>query len=270
MKKTLYIILFLIFASALAILVFDIWSTTRTIQLTGRAGSLKIERQYNASRWSSPVPIKKIHAYTATFAPNYPVIVETEQQLVAGREYFIQFVTREQAQAVRDQALRPIAGSVRLRLTEDGNPSGVASTAAMDTILAKAMGDAPAAGVTGPAEATVRNSVPFLFGGVNDSTLELIWNNSAFGEWAVLVVLLLLTKVMLINAWFTPLRARRVKADRTDFVHPSLRRIDADEPPAQPQRIAIAPRPVAVKPEESGQGTPPGTPSHPPLKLPRK
>lgn len=232
-------------------------------------GTLKIDRQYNASRWAEPLPLKKIHAYTATLAPRHAVIVETDQKLVAGREYFIRFLTRDKAAAVRGRTLRPPSGSLRIRLTEDGDPVGIARTHTMDRTLSRALGDAPEADGGAPATGHAGDSVPFLIGGANDNTLELVWQNSTAGEWLVLIALLLLTKAVSLSAWFTPLRERHARADRPDFVHPSLRKIDPDAPPAPPQPLTLAPKSAPV-PADPPMDKAPGGAQHPPLKLPRK
>ena len=269
MKKTLLLIVSFILTCFVAILLVDIWETTAVVQQEGRTGTLKIERQYNASRWDSPLPLKKINVYTATLAPKHAVIIETDQELVAGREYFIRFLPRDKASAVRERALRPIAGSLRARLAADGKPDGIVSTDAMDRALEKAMGDAPKGDVAAPATDHANKSVSFLIGGANDGVLELIWQNSTVGEWLVLIALLFLTKALLLSAWFTPWSERESKADRPKFIHPSLRRIDPDEPAAPPKPIALAPKstpsPSSPPPDEAPENT-----AHPPLKLPRK
>lgn len=265
MKKTLLILTSLILAGLLSTLIADTWRTTDAIRQQGREGSLKIEGQYNASRWSVPLPLKKIHVYSAILAPNHKVVVETDQELVSGHQYFIRFLDRETAVAVRAKALRPPVGSVRLQVAGDGKSTVTESTAAMDRMLERAMGDATT-GTAPPPANSANASVPFLIGGANDSTIELIWNNSAVGEWLLLLVLALATKATLLSAWFTPWHERRIKADRTDFVHPSLQRIDADAPPVRPEPIVFAPKP---EPADTPPENPPSA-AEPLLKLPRK
>ena len=268
MKKTLLILASIALTGLLVILVSDTWRTTEAIREQGREGALKIEGQYNSSRWTSPVPLKKIHTYTATLVPDHEVVVQSDQDLTSGRQYFIRFLSRENTPAVRAEALRPIAGSMRLRLISDGRPDATESTAAMYRMLAKAMeGEEP--GVAASGQDRTSDSVPFLLGGANDSTLELIWANSRPGEWLLLAVLLLITKALALKAWFTPWRPRRIKADRTEFVHPTLRRIDADAPPPPPLPIIL---PVRSPP--SGVDAPPPAKAEavpePLLKLPRR
>ena len=270
MKKILLLIVSFTLTCFVAILLIDIWDTTTAVQRDGLIGTLKIDRQYNASRWDAPLPLKKINVYTATLAPKHAVIVETDQELIAGREYFIRFITRDKTSAIREHTLRPIAGSMRARLAADGKPVGIESTDPIDRVLEKAMGDAPKSGDAVPAAGHTNDSVSFLIGGSNDSTLELIWRNSTVGEWLALGALLLVTKAMLLSTVFTPWSEHRAKADQPNFIHPSLRRIDPDAPSAQPKRrIALPPKstpdPSGHSPDEAPEDT-----THPPLKLPRK
>lgn len=271
MKKTLLLFVSFSLTCLIAILLIDVWDTTTAIQKDGVVGTLKIERQYNASRWAAPLPLKKIHVYTATLAPKHAVIVETDQELVDGRQYFVRFLTRDKAPAVRERALRPIPGSLRVRLATDGTPETVESTAAMDQALGKAMGDAPKGSSTAtPTAARAGDSVPFLIGGATDTTLELLWQNSTVGEWLALGALLFITKAFLLSAWFTPWSDRHEKAERKKFIHPSLRRIDADATtPAPSAPIPLARKSIPLPPrQETGEDT--ESPHHPPLKLPRK
>lgn len=269
MKKTLFLFVSFILTCVVAILLIDTWETTAAIQRESTVGTLKIERQYNASRWAEPLPLKKIHAYTATLAPKHAVIVETDQDFVNGRQYFIRFLTRDKAPAISERALRPISGSLRIRLATDGTPETVESTAAIDRALGKAMGDAPkTSAAAAPTAGREADSVPFLVGGANDSTLELIWQNSTVGEWMFLIVLLFLTKASLLSAWFTPWSDRAEKAEQKKFVHPSLRKIDADtttHTPPPPIPLVRKSIPLPTRQESSDDAD---TATHPPLKLP--
>lgn len=274
MKKTFYLIASLLLAGLIAAFIHSVWQTTAYIQNNSREGTLRIDRQYNASRWAEPLPLKKINTYTATLAPHYEVIVESDQELVAGRQYFIRFLTRDRTQGAPSSHLRPIPGTLRLRADDDGTPVKVEPTAVMDRLVKKAIGplgpgqvETPAADLAIPGHGG--GSVPFLIGGARDNLLELVWNNSSTGEWLALLIAGLALNVTAINALTLPWRPRISKVDDKDFVHPSLRKIDADLPPAPAPRIVFTPKVDAPAPDLA---KPPATPVYtdPPLKLPRK
>jgi hypothetical protein len=249
MKKILLLLGSLLGAGVIGLLVFDAWKTAELIRREGVEGSLKIDRQYNASRWAAPVPIKKIHVYAATLVPAYEVVVETDQELVPGKTYFVRFLTRDKAQPLREQALRPVSGGMRPRVAEDGKPPVADPTAALDRLVEKAMGSTERPAGARPAAGQQAKSVPFFFGGANDNVIELIWNNSASGEWVLLCVLVMLTAMTGLNGIFTPWREMRRSSEADDFIHPAMRKIEADQPTAPPPRLKLAPRPVPVDTE---------------------
>jgi hypothetical protein len=284
MKKIFFLFVSLICAGEIALLVSDTWKTTTAIQRQGVEGTLKIERQYNASRWAEPVPIKKIHTYSAILAPNYEIVVETDQELTQGKPYFIRFLTRDKAQAVRAQALRPITGTLRQRLSDDVTPPALDASAFLDRLVDRAMGTPAKSSTIEPTSGHEDQTVPFLLGGANDSMVELIWNNSAPGEWILLFVLVMLAGMTGLNAIFTPWRKKRPPSTESDFVHPAMRKIEADKPTPSPQRLKLAPKTTQVDKDATRPATTLTTPSAmqsamqsattsampPPLKLYRK
>jgi hypothetical protein len=132
---------------------------------------------------------------------------------------------------------------------EDGTPVTLQDTDLFERALDKAMGP-PAAGVyirpRAVAEAapdTTAPTVPFLIVEPGAVTWQVIWNNTQVGEWAVLVGWLLVLQWLFTHAWNLPWRSNaQSKTAKKDFVHPSLRRIDADQPEAPKAKISYTPR----------------------------
>lgn len=268
MKKLLYLLSALLLASLIAVVLVNTWQTTDYLRSHGREGTLQINGEYNASRWSSPLPLKKIHVYAGTLSGEFPVIVESDQKLAAKKSYFVRFLTRDAAQAAHEMSIRPLPGSLRLRTSSDGAPVPNDPAQAGDILLAKAMG-APASAppaqdrISQPAAAGA-GAVPFLIGGAQDTTLESIWRNSAPGEWLLLGVAAVMLNMLTLAAWSHPWRERpRAIADEKSFTHPALKTIEPAPPiaPHAPIPLPAADR-DAVHPPEPGA-------ADPLLKLPR-
>ncbi len=240
MRKIIYFVIALIIAAVLGAIFHDGLETAAFVKEQGRESTLKIGRQYNASVWSAPLPIKKIHTYEAVLANKYDVLIETDQTLAEKQEVFIRFVTRDLADQLRAQATRPVAGAIRLRTDTDGRAPRTAETDLFDSLVDRAMGPTvnstprPATEVAKAEPDRTRPTVPFLIGGAADTPLELLWKNTTATEIVLFAFGLLLLKAFLINAWTTPFRTGSEK----NFVHPSLR---STLPPA-PTPAATAPK----------------------------
>ncbi|AKC82186.1 hypothetical protein IMCC26134_04230 [Verrucomicrobia bacterium IMCC26134] len=247
MKKIFWFLVSLAIAASLGSLLWNSWLTTKYFQEQGTMATLRIGNKYNASRWAEPLPIKKIHAYAAVLLPDHEVLIETDQELDKGKDYFIRFLTRDVASAGREFSLRPLVSDIRLKSEADGTPVKLADTDLMDHFVDKAMGP-PAKGVyvaprpvaeAGPDHN--KPTVPFYLAGAKDSTFEITWNNCTLGECLIVGGWLLVLQMVFIHAWITPFFNRRAGSERADFVHPSQRRIDPDAPEQRTKPIAFKP-----------------------------
>jgi hypothetical protein len=271
MNKTLYLIATLVIAGLLAAVTIDVWRSHDFIKTQGIEGTLRIGQRYNASRWAEPLPLKKIHAYTATLAPRFEVIVESDQYLTPGKQVFIRHLELGGKPAPEtSHLLRPLAGSIRLRTEADGAPAKIDPTAPLNQALDKAMGTPAASSRTEGSTATNPDQKPvaFLIGGANDGLFELIWNNSRAGEWVLLLFVLFLLQAFAVNAWTLPWREYKPLEQDKEFVHPSLEQIEPDAPRAPAARITLKLKPAVPEPEASVLPEPVST-NHV-LKLPRK
>lgn len=93
MKKIFWFLVSFAIAASLGALLHNTWKTAEYFQAKGREATLKVGKKYNASRWTSPVPLKQIHAYTATLLPDHEVLIESDQDLAEGKEYFIRLLS---------------------------------------------------------------------------------------------------------------------------------------------------------------------------------
>ncbi|HSI07180.1 MAG: hypothetical protein ACAH89_11440 [Rariglobus sp.] len=272
MNKTLYLIASLVIAGLIAAVTIDVWRSHDFIKKQGVEGTLRIGQLYNSSRWAEPLPLKKIHAYTATLAPHFEVIIESDQDFTPGKQVFIRHLELGRKPAPEtSHLLRPLAGSIRLRTEADGAPAKVDPTAPLNLALDKAMGTPTASSKAEGSVATNPNQEPvaFLVGGANDGLFELIWNNSRAGEWALLFFMLFLLQAFAINAWTLPWREYKPLEQDKDFVHPSLEQREPDAPRAPATRITLKPKPVVPEPEVSVKPEAASETDHV-LKLPRK
>lgn len=250
MKKILWFAFGLALLTGLGSVVWNTWQTTVYFQENGQTGGITIGKKYNASRWTSPIPLKKLHAYTAVLAPHHEVLIESDQALTENSEYFIRFLLRDTAEAAREWSIRPLASSIRLKAAADGTPVKLSDTDIFDRVLDKAMGPVgpevyvrPRA-VAEAAPSHEKPTVPFLLAGAEDSTLEIVWRNTTVGELIIAGLWLLMAKIILLHAWTTPFNpSRRTGVERKDFVHPSLRRIDADAPDTPSAKLTYTPKP---------------------------
>lgn len=269
MKKLFYILASLAVGAVVGVFVFQALRNTTHLRTHGREGTVMIDQRYSESRWSRPLPLKKIHAYTATLEPRHEVIVESDQPLDENRSYSILFLTRDQADEARRTLLRPISGAIRLRTANDPVPTRKDPTDPMNRLMSKAMGSAtgPKASQASPDSQDIDKnaSVPFLIVRSGENFIQTLWGNSRIGEWIFVLAALLLFNALCRHAWKLPWGATVAAADKKDFVHPSLRAIDPD-PPAKPRPpVEFTPSPPPEPP------SPPAVPDNdPPLKLPRR
>ncbi|MCU0791672.1 MAG: hypothetical protein MUE42_02195 [Opitutaceae bacterium] len=251
MKKILWFALGLGLLAAFIAIASNTWHTAAYFQAHGRDGVVVIGAKYNTSLWSKPLPLGKIHSYVAVLAPDHELILETDRDLPQNGEHFVKFLLRDTAVTARDYSVRPLVNTLRLKSAADGTPVRLADTNLFDRIVDKAMGP-PAAGVyvrpreTAEAAPTrTAPSVPFVFAGAKDDTWELVWNNLGFGECLLAAFWLLAIKVVLLHAWAIPFDPNRpVGAERKDFVHPSLKKIEPDATPAASTKLSYVPKPA--------------------------
>lgn len=251
MKKIFWFLVSFALLAALGLLLKNSRDTVRYFQDQGRQATLKVGKKYNASRWTEPLPLKKIHAYTAMMLPDHEILIESDQELGEGTEYFIRFLTRDIADAGRALSRLPVVNTIRLKSEVDGTPVKLADADLMDRAIEKAMGP-PAKGVYVPqrvvAEAGpdhAKPTVPFLFTGSKDPIPEVLWNNSTIGELFVIAGWAFMGLFLFLHAWSVPLfSSRKAGSERNDFVHPSQRRIDPDMPAPPSARLQYKPNPT--------------------------
>lgn len=249
MKRIFLLLLGLGLAVAIGQLGWNLWQTTRYFEENGREATLVIGKRYNAERWSAPVPLKKIHTYTAKLQPKYEVLVESDQELKDGEMRTIRFLTRDVARGLVDYSIRPMANTLRLRGAEDGAPVKIEDTALFDNLVDKWMGP-PAKGVyvrpRAVAEAAPSNekpTVPFVFVDAGDNTWKILWSNSRVQEWLIFGLGLLSVQSLLIAAYDRHKEAGALKKLGKGYVHPSLRKIEADAPESPAKKLTYVPRP---------------------------
>lgn len=249
MKKIFWFLVSFALLSALGLLLKNSRDTVTYFQEQGRPATLKVGKKYNASRWTEPLPLKKIHAYTAMMLPDHAILIESDQELGEGTEYFIRFLTRDIADAGRSLSRLPLVNTIRLKSEVDGTPVKIADSDLMDRAIEKAMGP-PAEGVYVPqrvvAEAGpdhVKPTVPFFFTGSKDPVPEVLWNNSTIVELFIIAAWAFMGLFFFLHAWSTPLfPSRKAGSERNDFVHPSLRRINPDMPADASVRLQYKPK----------------------------
>jgi hypothetical protein len=111
--------------------------------------------------------------------------------------------------------------------------------------------------------------VPFVFAGAKDDTWEVVWHNMGFGECLLAAFWLLAIKVVLLHAWTVPFDPNRpVGAERKDFVHPSLRKIEPDATPAASGKLSYVPKPADHDYIQAAKSIPPPTGAREPLAPP--
>lgn len=271
LSKLSYIGATVVLAALLGAVGFETWRSHDHIRLNGHEAALVVGLQYNASRWAEPLPLKKLHSYTAKLSPNFDAVIETDQQLAPRQQVFIRHLpSGDTSDRGPLSFLRPISGRIRLRAPTDGVPSAVDPTAPLDHAVNLAMNAKTGASAVVSAPDPNRPTVAFLIGGANDSTLELIWNNSRAGEWVLLGLGLFLLQAFALNAWTLPWREFKPCDEDKDFVHPSLETVEPDAPRPAVKRIAYKPRTPAAAPATEASEPPSATEGETKLKLPRK
>lgn len=280
MKKILWFLVALALAAGLYLVFAKAWNSTKYFHEKGRDATLKVGRKYNASRWSSPLPIKKIHSYLAVLSPDHEVLIESDQDLKEGTEIFVRFLLRDAATAAEEAKLWKFTGSIRLKSEADGTPVRLKDTNIFDRTVEKAMGPLGEGAYVPPVEVAEnapdrdKPTVPFLIAGAQDAPLEMLWNNTSVGEWIILGFWVLLIKMIVLHAWSTPFNPNRTGADKKGFVHPSLRRVEsADAAPKPKVTVSYVPKPEdhdyigVAKPATPPPAPAPAAPPPPPAKV---
>lgn len=247
MKRLLLLLLGLGLLYAVGALAWNVRETTRYFVANGREATLEIQQRYNAERWASPLPVKKILTYTARLQPKYDVLIETDQELKPGQKITIRFLTRDVAAEAVALSKRPLVNTIRLRGAEDGAPVKLEETDAVDQMIDKAMGP-PAEGVNVKQRAVAETApnrekptVPFLIEEPGDTTWGLIVRNSRAGEWVSLSLTVLIALSFLSAALERHKEPKGLGSSGKKFIHPSLRKIEADAPEAQ-RKIPYVPK----------------------------
>lgn len=258
MKRIILLVLALGLAVFLGRLGWNVWETTRYFQAHGRDATLVIGKRYNTERWSSPLPLKKIYTYTAKLEPKYDVLIESEQELRENDTVPVRFLPRDAAGEARAFSMRPLVNTMRLRGPDDGAPVKLDDTDAFDRLVDRAMGP-PAEGVyvrrrpvREAAPSRDKPTVPFLITTAQGGTWSLVWKNSRVLEWMALGLAILAVNSLLGAAWARHQAARRPGVGKKGFVHPSLRKIQADAPDEPSKKLTYVPKPdeEIVLPEE--------------------
>jgi len=272
MKKIFWLLVTLALVAAIAAPVWNTWKATEFFIEHGRDATLKVGSKYNASRWATPLPLKKLHSFTGVLLPDHAVLIESDQDLKSGEEYFVQFLTRDVAEGSHAISWRPLVNTIRLKSEADGTPVRLADTDLMDRAVEKAMGPVGPMVYVKPrvvAEAAPdheKPKVPFILAGANDTVIEILWNNSTFGEWLVLGIGLVLLNVIGAYALSLPwIQRRKSGTERADFVHPAMRRIDADAPDEASSRLVLK-RGTGTEGSSASPATPPNSAPPPEVK----
>jgi hypothetical protein len=250
MKRLFLLLLALGLAYSLGQLGWNVWETTRYFEDHGREATLVIGERYSTEHWSRPLPLKKIYTYTARLEPSHEVMIQTDQELATNARLAIRFLPRDAAAELEGFSLRPIANNVRLRGEADGVPVRVEATNAFDRLVGRAMGP-PAPGVYVAPRSNTREAplardkptVPFLIIPAGASTWDIVWKNSRAFEWIAFVLCLFAVQSLLLAAWARQKAAMRPVMDDRTFVHPSLRRQDADAADAPSKKLTYVPKP---------------------------
>jgi hypothetical protein len=249
MKRLFLLLLGIGLAAFLGRLGWNVWETTRYFEAHGREATLVIGKRYNTERWSRPVPLKKIYAYTARLEPKYDVLIESEQEFKEGDQIEIRFLPRDAAEEARAFSMRPLVNTIRLRGPDDGSPVKLDDTDAFDRLVDRAMGP-PAEGVyvrrrpvREAAPSREKPTVPFLVAPPDTGTWGLVWKNSRVLEWMALGLAVLAVNSLFASAWARHQEARRPGAHKKGFVHPTLRKIEADAPDAPSKKLTYVPKP---------------------------
>ena len=248
MKRLILLLLGVGLGALIGMVGWNSWQCARFFHDQGREATVVIGKRYNAERWTTP-PIKQIRSYTAKLEPQYEVLLETDQELKDGETRQIRFLTRDLATDLVDYSMRPVANSLRLRAAEDGSPVKIEDTRLFDEMVDKWMGP-PGPGVQirprAQAEAApshAKPTVPFVFAEKNDGPWDILWTNSRIQEWALLGLGLLGVQSLLLAAYDRQKDARLKSVRGKKFVHPSLRKIEADAPEAASKKIAYTRKP---------------------------
>ncbi len=249
MKRVYLLLIGLGLAALIGRLGWNVWQSARFFRDQGREATVVIDKRYNAERWTSPIPIKKIYAYTAKMEPTYEVLLETDQDLKDGEKLAIRFLTRDLAASLLDYSARPVVNTLRLRGSEDGTPVKIEDTALFDAMVDKWMGP-PAPGTyirprpqAEKAPGTGKPTVPFVFAAKEAGTWDIVWKNSRAQEWVLLGLGLLAVQSLILAAYEHHKDGRLKKSRGKKFVHPSLRKVEASAPDTPSQKLAYVAKP---------------------------
>ena len=248
MKRVFLLLLGLGLAALIGRLGWNTWQSARFILDQGREATVVIGKRYNAERWTSPLPIKKVYTYTAKMEPKYEVLLETDQDLKDGQTLAIRFLTRDLAADLVDYSMRPVVNTLRLRGAEDGSPVKVEDTELFDAMVDKWMGP-PAPGTyirqrpqAEKAPNTGKPTVPFAFAEKGATTWDVVWSNSRVQEWILLGMGLLGVQTLLLSAYDHHKDSRLKKSRGKKFVHPSLRKVEAASPETPSKKLTYVPK----------------------------
>ncbi|TAG33298.1 MAG: hypothetical protein EAZ36_00870 [Verrucomicrobia bacterium] len=256
MKKTLWFAFGCLLLFGLVQVLRNSWQTAEYFRESGRPASIKVGTKCNASHWSSPLPLKRVHTYVALLAPDHEVVISTAKDLKENETYFVRFLLRDKAAIGRELSFRPIVESMRLKAEADGTPVRLEDTSLFDRALEKAMGPlgpgayVPPARVAEAAPSQKSPSVPFMISGENDGPFTMLAQNITLGEGLALFAWLVAIKMIFLHAWATTwdsTPAGTIK--RKNWVHPTLRQTEPDPTPAPPRPVSsksalrLAPRP---------------------------
>ena len=247
MKRLFLLLLGMGLLYAVGALAWNVRETTRYFTANGREATLEIQQRYNAERWSSPLPVKKILTYAARLQPKYDVLIETDQELKPGQTITIRFLARDVAAQAVSLSKRPLVNTIRLRGAEDGAPVKIDETDAFDRLVDKAMGP-PAEdvyvkprAVDEAAPTREKPTVPFLIEKPGYTSWDLIVRNSRIGEWVFMLLGVLIALTLLSSAYERQTEAMRTSSRGKKFVHPSLRNVQAAAPETQ-RKISYVPK----------------------------
>jgi hypothetical protein len=250
MKRFVLFLIGLLLLTALGWFGHNLWQTTRYFADNGREATLVVGERYNTSYWATP-PLKKIHTFTALLSPRHEVLIETDRELSPGESVPILFLPRDLAANLRAYSLRPLVNSLRLRTERDGAPVRIEDTDPFDRLVDRAMGP-PAPGtwvrerpVAEAAPDRGKPTVPFILGTPGDAPWTLLRRDLRVGEWLALGFFVLAIQWFFASAWENQRAASRPDADRRDFIHPSLRRVDAAGFEPSQAKLTYVPKPDA-------------------------
>ena len=233
MKRVFLLILGLGLAALIGRLGWSAWQSARVFHDRGREATVVIGKRHDSEHWTSPVPIKKIYAYSAKMEPTYEVVLKTDQELKVGEKRTIRFLTRDLAANLVAYSGLPMVNTLRLQDAEDGAPANAENSQGFN-ILADGGTGTPTAGVVVEPHPVVqaapsyhKPTVPFVFAEKDAGVLGIVWDNSRLHEWVLLGLGVLGVHSLLFAAYERHKDSLLKRKRGKKFVHPSLREIEA-------------------------------------------